>query len=298
MNTAPRTFIALIVVHLFASLAIQAMEYLTNTYFFVYEAKDGTELDERLYGGGLDLLRAKGLFQGPLSAVAFAAWVAFLYRGRVLFAGLLLISSFLASGRLGIMVAALLLVSRILSARGNIPAKMSRVSVLIVTAILGTLVVTADVDRLHFIATALDQEATQNVSRVYFWITSVDHYVNYDWINIFLGKFGFIREQGGTENDFLRILLDNGLVVLLIYLVGLAWVLKAAIQQRSAESVIAFMLIVAMMNVFPFIQSLNSAILFWMFVLIRARAFAGQTITCATTMEASVATMRLGSFRR
>ncbi|HKF94630.1 MAG TPA: hypothetical protein VKB96_08515, partial [Gammaproteobacteria bacterium] len=105
INTAPRTFFTLIVIHLIVSLGIQMAEYLTDTYLFAVQSRDGVVIDEVFMGGELEILRAKGLFPGSLNAVAFAAWLAFLYRGRSLFAGLMLLSAFLASGRLGIVVA-------------------------------------------------------------------------------------------------------------------------------------------------------------------------------------------------
>jgi hypothetical protein len=266
INTAPKAFFTLLSAHLILTVSLQVGEYITNSYLFVYNTPEGLELDENLFGGGLEIFRAKGLFQGPLGSVAFAAWMAFFFRGSIIFAALMLLSSFLAGGRLGMVVALILLLIRIVKYdEGSVSNRVLTGAFFMSIVLL--FIQFVDEDRLFFISRAFDIESTQNLGRLYFWFASVNYYFNYDWLNILFGKFGFIgAEISGTENDFLRILLDNGAILFLIYVVGLLSVLRASKYQRGIESIVVFVLIIGMMNIFPFIQSLSSTLLFWIFV--------------------------------
>jgi hypothetical protein len=271
INTAPKAFFTLLIANLILTVSVQLGEYLTNSYLFVYETLEG-ELDEKFFGGSLQVFRAKGFFQGPLSAVAFATWMAFFFRGSIIFAALMLLSAFLAAGRLGMVAASILLLIRTVKPGEGLGSNRVLIGAFFISTML-LLIPFVDEDRLLFITSAFDSESGQNLGRSYFWLASINYFVNYDWLNILFGKFGFIRaEIGGTENDFLRILLDNGAIHFLIYVVGLLWVLRASKYQRGIESIVVFVLIIGMMNLYPFIQSLSSSLLFWMFVFGQPRA--------------------------
>src|SRR5215217_3726682 len=180
INTAPRTFFTLIVIHLIVSLGMQMAEYLTDSYLFAVQSRDGLVIDEVLTGGELGIMRAKGLFPGPLNAVAFAAWLAFLYRGRSLFAGLMLLSAFLASGRLGIVVATILLLLRLVNSNADANSRGRFLGVAVIVALLGAFIAHADATWLAFFSYAFDQDSSQNLARIHFWLSSINHFLNYD----------------------------------------------------------------------------------------------------------------------
>jgi hypothetical protein len=264
-------FLKLLVAHLVATVLIEAYEYVSGSYLFIYVASDGTELDPNLFGGGQDVFRAKGLFQGPLSAVAFALWIAFLYRPRLAAIFGLFAVAFFASGRLGMLTSVVLLASRLVPGHG-IAAGRALLIVPVVILAMVALVATVSEDRLAFIMSALDLENDQNVSRLEFWAVSLSHYLNYDVVEKLFGSYGFIQEEeGGTESDCLRLLLDCGILGLLMYLLAIGRLVLDSLRFRDRDGALVAGLIVVLMNVFPFVQSLSSTLLFWVYVFDAAR---------------------------
>jgi hypothetical protein len=91
-------------------------------------------------------------------------------------------------------------------------------------------------------------------------------YSNYGPLQLLLGDFGMVlKELGGTENDALRLLLDNGIVGFAPYGIATWITARKAISSRNLELSLVLLLIVGASLVFPFMQSLPSAILFWIF---------------------------------
>ncbi|MGZ9710861.1 O-antigen ligase family protein [Glaciimonas sp. GNP009] len=268
INTKPRFFLKLMVIHFLISLAMQSIEYATGHYFFIYNAADGSVLNEELFGGGLDIFRAKGMFQGPLSAVAFSLWLAFMFRGSVFFVIGLFLSAFFASGRLGMVVATILLIVRVFLQKQDDKRSKSLLGLAIVASIAFLLFKSIDENRMIFISSAFDLRNDQNVSRLEFWGTSLQHFLNYPLEKIMFGNFGYIQaKEGGTENDFLRIALDNGVVGFMIYMIPFAILFLSKLKKRKlgSESGLIWILIFLLMNIFPFVQSLSSSLLFWIF---------------------------------
>lgn len=267
---APRLLLRLLLGFLLLNILIQATEYFSQQYFFVYEAADGVMLDEKFFGGLAEVFRAKGTFQGPLSTVAFAVWVALLYRGSAGVVVALFLCAFLASGRLGMLTSLMLLTVRL-----GLPKKLGHSSprsvLLIGLATAATLLfvmVFSDEARLAFIASALDSDSDQNEARAYFWLTSLLHYFSFSPVEILVGRFGYIATaEGGTENDFLRLLLDCGLAGFMIYAGTLIALFLKAYREHDIDGMINVGLIVLLMNLFPFAQSLGSTILFWTYAM-------------------------------
>lgn len=289
IHANPRLLIKLLIIHLALTLVIQAGEYASGKYLFIYRAVDGTELNESLFGGGLDVFRAKGLFQGPLSAVAFALWMAFFFRGNVVAAAVLFFCAFFASGRLGMLTSSLLIIARLLRGMQRTGSLLRLMPLVVGLAIaVGSLLAYSDADRLLFISSAIDIGNDQNISRIYFWQTSLAHFFTYSPQEMLVGNYGFIlRKEGGTENDFLRLLLDCGLVGLLIYVGAIVALLRAAVRRRDREDLLVAILIIVLMNVFPFVQSLSSALLFWVyfFATMRRRAQSTRARWAATSPD-------------
>jgi hypothetical protein len=273
INTSPRFFLKLLLVHLAVTLLIQAFEYTSGQYLFIYKAADGTELDESLFGGSLDVFRAKGLFQGPLSAVAFAMWMAFLTRGSLQLGGALFLCAFFASGRLGMLTSLVLLIQRTLFVEDGRKQRLKIIFIAICLSVPGVILfIFSDENRQSFILNALDMTNDQNTSRFEFWISSLSYFANYPPVAKLVGNFGFIvQREGGTENDFLRLLLDCGLGGFLLYSVAAIRLLLTAVRRQDYEDVLVAILIVVLMNLFPFIQSLSSCLLFWLYFFLKTQ---------------------------
>lgn len=268
VNLNFRRFIQILLAHLLINLLIAAVEYFSGQYFFIYQADDGTVLDETLFGGMVDVFRAKGMFQGPLSAVAFALWMAFLVRGSIPVGVALFLCAFFASGRLGMLTSSVLIGFRLLqgSARA-VYRKLPWLLCIVVTASL--LFAFSDENRLLFITKALDTENEQNMSRTYIWLSSFAYYLTYGPLDLLFGNYGFIfKQEGATENDFLRLLLDCGLVGFGLYAGAIFSLIIRAIRRRDREDLLIAFLIIGLMNIFPFVQSLSSSVLFWVYFFV------------------------------
>lgn len=267
LKTAPRTFVILLVAHLFISLSIQGYEYFTGNYLFVYVSDKAGVLDEKFFSGGADLVRSKGLFQGPLSAVAFSAWMAFYFRRSIVTATLMLLSAYFSSGRLGLVVAFILLITRIFWSDGanrKYWKKLAWFAVVLMAA--AALFYTARDEQQLFIINAINLDSAGNIARISYWNRAVQLFLDYDLLSVLFGRFGSVKEAGGTESDLLHMLLDNGLSCFIIYIVALAHMFIIALRQRSNEMVLIALLIFTMMNIFPFIQSISSTLLFWLYL--------------------------------
>ncbi|MDE1947011.1 MAG: hypothetical protein KGL43_06885 [Burkholderiales bacterium] len=268
VNTNPSAFFKVLLVHLVLTITIQFFEYASGQYFFVYQASDGTQLNEELFGGGLGVFRAKGLFQGPLSAVAFAYWMAFLSRGSMVAAGALFLCAFLASGRLGMLTACALIAVRMLGGGRGASTKSLLLAFVVIALGAAALFASADADRLYFISTALDLGNSQNQSRFEFWLAALTYFLSYSPLHLIFGNFGFIlHQEGGSESDFLRLLLDCGVVGFGIYIAAIGALIGRAFRRGDREGLFIALTVIALMNIFPFVQSLSSSVLFWMYVI-------------------------------
>ncbi|WP_226698676.1 hypothetical protein [Qipengyuania gaetbuli] len=253
-------FMSFMIVHAIVSVVLQAYEQVIGAYIFEVVAADGSILDNTHFAGHAGVMRAKGLFQGPLSAVAFYILFALL-SPKTLNIGLGTIGAVLAYGRLGIILMFSLFIARIFSAAGSI----RRFLIILVAAIF--LYLAPQIMSLpSFFTAAFDLASSGNSARIYFWQENLSHYLNYSAANAAFGNLGYAnRVIGSTESDFLRILMDAGFLSLFAYLIFLIGAFAKA-KKIGYEKSFHFLVIGVAMAVFPFIQSLNAAILFWIFI--------------------------------
>ena len=253
-------FVSFMICHAFVSVLLQAYEHMSGAYIFNVAAEDGTILDSLLFSGHADIMRAKGLFQGPLSAVAFYILVSLLHPGmRTILIGM--VGAILAYGRLGIILTTSLFAARLLSNFG-----LTRKIIIIMISIGGLVIAPELVTLPTFFSAAFDLTSSGNVARFYFWNENLSHYSDYSVASALFGNLGYAnRVIGSTESDFLRILMDTGLFTLLIYISVLIGVLQKAVYMGYEKTFHFFVIIIAM-AVFPFIQSLNATIIFWVYI--------------------------------
>lgn len=264
-----RFFFHLIVLHIVASLFGSIFEVINGSYLYDYVASDGTILDSNLFGGGIGVFRAKGLFQGPLSQVAIAYWVCFIFRTKTS-AFILLLVALLSAGRLGLLVGFCYFCWRIIFGKtsdvnkNELKSTNSIYLFVPLTVILSLVLAFIDSEKILFISTMLDLSNSQTTSRFEFWASSLREFSGYDFGSLLFGDFGYIQSvQGGTENDFLRIALDNGLTLALLYISIFVGITVTSIKRNDLELFIIILTVFLLMNIFPFIQSLSSTLMFW-----------------------------------
>ena len=265
-----RFFFKIVALHLLISILISFYEIISRSYLYDYVAADGTILDSNLFGGGIGVFRAKGLFQGPLSQVAIAYWVCFIYRQKIS-AFILFLAAILSSGRLGLLVGSSFFLWRIIQPKSlpksnQNPSNFSKnfFLILFVSVALYLSFLSMTDTKIMFISTLFDLSNSQTSSRFEFWSMSINEFLKYDFASIIFGNYGYIQDfQGGTENDFLRIALDNGLILLILYAIIFSLLIFASIKKKDLELFIIVMSVFLLMNLFPFIQSLSSTLMFW-----------------------------------
>ena len=91
--------------------------------------------------------------------------------------------------------------------------------------------------------------------------------------------------EGGTENDFLRLLLDCGLVGFLLYGGAILMLIARAVKLKDFEGLLSASLIIVLMNLFPFVQSLSSALLFWIYFFSKMEQITGQKPSKAKLLQ-------------
>ena len=266
INQNLKLFFILLSLHLIASILIQAFEYVNGYYVFTYIANDETVLNAKLFGGHAEIIRSKGLFQGPLSAVAFALWMAIFSRMENRVTIMLFISTFFASGRLGMLVATIFLLINFLSNKNKFSYQKLMSSLLVISSLM-VIILASSQTRLDFILSALDFGSSQNLSRFALWAQSLSIYMEYTAMQMLFGGYEFMSESYlPTENDFLGIMLNGGLFLLLIYLSGLFYIIKYFAFKYDIKHTLIPFVIILLMFIFPFIQSLPMGVLFWVFI--------------------------------
>ncbi|AUJ64202.1 hypothetical protein B9057_07750 [Aestuarium zhoushanense] len=250
-------FLKLLLFHMILSVLIQGYEHLSGEFLFVTVAEEGSLLTAEFFSGAADVFRAKGMFQGPLNAVGFYIIMILIFPGLRI-PVLALVGSILAYGRLGILVSSTLVLNQLFAASGLV----MRIFLLGAVPVLGIALVSVYLQDTFLLA-AFDPNSSGNLARVYYWTESFRAYLGYPLWNILFDRLGYANAIGiFPESDFLRLLLDCGLVGFLIYFFMLVRLFGLLRRERKMGSVL-FWVVVVCMSVFPFIQSLNAAVAFW-----------------------------------
>ncbi len=229
-------------------------------------------LDAEFFSGVADVFRAKGMFQGPLSAVAYYILMILLIPG-LRAPALALVGSILAYGRLGIIVSSTLLANQVFASSGIIIRflMIACLPVLIFALIsfyLGG----------SFFLSAFDFSSSANVARLYYWSESIRVFSEYPLLRLLIGDLGYARSIDlFTESDFLRLLLDCGLVGFSLYMITL-WKFFVLLYRERKFGVVVFVVMVLCMNVFPFIQSLYGTVTFWFIFWLKNRNAGSRTL--------------------
>lgn len=249
--------------HFLLSLLAQAYEISVGEYLFVSLDENGLALDANFFRGSQDVFRAKGLFQGPLSSVAFYLLVGMIFRAPK-YRLMCLLGALMAQGRLGIILIGLLNVQAIFSKLGWTGKMLTIIgSVLAFISLFGYFLA-ALTD--SFFLMAFDLDSSSNISRVYYWQANIRLFLEYDPVSTLFGNLGLVnRIVGASESDFLRILLDCGIFGLLFYVFVLITLHRSMRRNSERYSNLEFAILVVAMAIFPFIQSLGSTLLFWVF---------------------------------
>lgn len=269
----PKKFLGMMTVLMSINTALQLYEAISGSFLFAY-VDDEFEYDEKMLSTNDGALRVKGFFASPLNAIGIEMSLA-LMRPRSNYSWILLcVSSTLGQGRLGLIVGLIGLFVNVLTNRPKASAMNGKLSILLpIVSIIGVVALTLAFGTEESIKRMLEAgsaDNSQNVSRLLYWGQSLIEISNLTPAAHLFGKFGYIKAlQGGTESDWLRIWLDNGLLCLFVYFVPLVYGLVSSVRTRLWPEAYSFAATLFIMAVYPHAQSLPNGILVWLLILTR-----------------------------
>lgn len=260
----------------FLQLLLQFYEYFSVSY--LYEAivtAFGYEFEITLENAYL--LRTKGLFEGPLTASAFAIYVAYIFRYNPLIISLTLVSTILANTRTGMITTTLVLSGYVFFNLKIFNLKNLKIpKTLIYTLFLAILFVfyffvlpmvlsEASLLRLQDVA---NFENESNFKRVLYWNWGWNFFKDYNFINFLFGCsqcFG-MEYVNSAESDWIMLLLELGVLGFTIYALPIIFILYNAIIQKNYYLIILMLLLI--LNIFVYRQISGSAtvLLHWLLI--------------------------------
>jgi hypothetical protein len=248
---------------------VQLIEFLADQFLFAY-IDDENLYDEETLAVGDGTLRAKGFFASPLNAISVTMSVAFLNPRSPINWFLVTVTSILGQGRLGLGVGSIGLIL-CLAAGMKGAGRHRKMAFLYFVGAIAMLFVwatyLASEDALQRMLEATSADNSQNLSRLYFWGRAMEELLDYPSINLLFGRPGYIKAlEGGTESDWLRIWLDNGLLCVLGFLVPLLMTMIRSIANRQPMGIYAAIACLFVMAVFPHAQSMPNGTLTWLFL--------------------------------
>jgi hypothetical protein len=274
----PRNFLLVMTLLMTVNTVLQLYESSTGDFLFAYEDDDFV-YDEKMLSTADGALRAKGLWGSPLNAIGIVMSLAFLKPRSVYLWCLLCLSSTLGQGRLGLAVGVLGLLISIVSDDRQKSRKYLNI-VLGVGALLGIaifIILFGTDDSIQRLMEAGSTDNSQNISRLYYWGQSIIEIMNFDIFSHLYGRFGYIKAlQGGTESDWLRIWLDNGLFCVFAYLIPLISKFFMSMRGKRWPESYAYIATFFVMTVYPHAQSMPNGTLVWLLLLMQANSIQSQ----------------------
>lgn len=236
-------------------LAIVVYEFITKSYVFIvyrntqwgYKA-----LDPHFYGGYSQVFRAKGLFEGPLGLAQFAIGVAFIFRNNLKIIIITIVFAILANGRLGVVITSAILVLYFIHKYNIFQFFVSKKGVKLLLGILVLLLLFGynfinekTIERFNKI---LSSEDTGNNARMYYWEKAVDVFSEYNLFHMIFGNSGYYRHIIGnsSENGWLMLLLNNGLLGFLYYSIPLMLIVYISISLKRIHYMYIVLLFICM----------------------------------------------------
>ena len=240
----------MLIIIAFVNIGLMIYEHYIGSYIYDLVALDGSILNSKLFGGHAEMFRAKGLFAGPLSAVAYIYCVALFHNFNQKTSILIIIFGFLTVGRLALIIGSIHFIYT---------SKKSKVNILFGSILMFTVFYNLNESIVTFIVNALDINSSNNLSRFIAWEFGLSLISNFNITEILLGSSNILERTVGFENDWIRILYSTGILGLITYIYMI-------FKLKEGSSLIVFLTILGVMFIFPLIQSLTMTLLFSLYI--------------------------------
>lgn len=249
-------------------------EFLTKEYLFVVSRDTifgHRPLDEAFFGGVANIFRAKVYFEGPLALSQFAIGAALLFRKNLKILILITLIAVFANGRLGMVVCGFILALYFID-KYSLLSLIRKPKIVLILMIVGvstllilpSLLDQASLDRLK---EAFNTSNQGNLDRIQFWIYGFNMLLQTDIIHFIFGNNGYYESiyLNNTENGWLSLLVNNGLIGFLYYFIPVILMIINAIKNNKINLLYIIVLLFCM-----FVQTFHlgaSANLFYWLII-------------------------------
>lgn len=256
---------------LIISLFIAIYEYIFRTYLFTNVIQRGSEeipLDMKLFAGNAGLMRAKGIFYGPLSLAHFAFGFAVLYNKDIKFILVTLLIAFLSSVRLSLIsistiVVFLMFLSDSFSFKRKFKIALGISLLILVTISLGQeFLYNSNIERIF---NAFNMKDAGNQARLMFFVNGLKTWSSYNLGNILLGNNSFYYSiyNNNPESGWITLLTDNGILGVLFYLFPFIFCVRKFFIKRDFYEFSLMILLFIFLGVVTFHLSATSNFILW-----------------------------------
>lgn len=268
-SVAGKQIIELLKYILILSVILAIYEYLSNAYLFESHftnvaTNESVTIDEKYSAGSYGVFRSKSIFYGPLSFGVFLIGMATLFPQKMWVLILGMLGAFVANSRLAEVVISLFLLRYLIKYSGN------NRKYIVGFVILGLLIFsTVNID-FENISVSLERTMdvfsfsdSSNSARMYYWQSAVSLFSDYGVSNLLLGNSGKFNMSFGnsTESGWLSLLVDNGIIGFLFYLIVL---IRVYILNRNNKEIQFSIIIIAfVMLVITYHLSATSNFILW-----------------------------------
>jgi hypothetical protein len=245
--------------------AMLSYEVLTKKYIYTIITR-GVILDEVQLGGTAGVFRAKGLFEGPLTAASFTVFASFWLTMHPLLLGLLVASAVVIAGRGPIMFFGIYISLLFFLSRGfrEVYRKKMLITLMVCFAALAASTF-VDPLALERLATVFTLDTSADAARLRYWQLGIDLFAyGYESLEIFFGspKRSYVEFGNSSESAIIQMLLDYGIFGFVFLLSVLMYCLLSS--HVVLEHKLFFMSVVLVLASAPVISTAGISALFFL----------------------------------
>lgn len=246
---------------LFANLVLGAYEYFSKSYVYEGNASrlgETVELSFREISG--NVMRAKGLFLGPLTLSNFALGLAFVFYDRKEFVVGSILIAILSNSRLALIVSGLLLLLNTKNLK-NIVHIVVLSSIIVAT--MHGVVDDAGIERIMEVS---NLNSNNHVARFFYMFSGLQHWWNYNVLHKLLGNSGSLLLSVGNnaENGWITLLCEFGILGFIFYLFLPVKLLLNFFSKTKIKRASIVLLLVLVMSAQTYYLSLIGPLVFWL----------------------------------
>ena len=275
---------------LIISVMIAFGEIIAGKYLYVVSVSVNGQLftlDEKLFSGSMSIFRAKGLFEGPLTFAQFCVFTSLIFFNDRKLLLIAFIGALTTSSRMAIFVTfAIFLFQLYFHAYNGTNSKYKAYKLFFIFVFIAINIISfsvflylSDSDFSQRLAQTFDfSGSASNSLRMYFWKSSLNVYAQYDFFHLIFGNNGYFREQfdNNAESGWLTLLVDNGLLGLLYYLLPCLFLFYVGFQEKQQDIMFFSFVYLLVNSTMTFYLSASGNILYWYLIFKWIQEFSGE----------------------